>query len=258
MPWSRELEKGMGWNPQRPDHRDIRFQPHAEALAATPVEHSLQAQFAKIPYLDQGQQGSCTGHGVSTTFMFDQVQQGLPVVIPSREFVYYNARVTEGTQTQDSGAQVRDAFAVGINLGVPPDSDFPYNDKVYAVRPPQKAYNDALQQKALQYQATRYGSLRATIASGYPFVFGFTVYENFYNIGSDGVMPMPAGQVVGGHCVVAFAYNSGNKGSTTPVRHFRIRNSWGTSWGYGGDFFMPYEYFDQGLTSDYWVLKRIS
>lgn len=252
------MGRGLGWNPQRPDHRDIKFKPSVEALAATPVESSLESDFVQIPYLNQANQGSCTGHGTATLTMWDQVKQGLPVVIPSREFIYYNARVTEGTQLQDSGAQVRDAFGVLIDLGVPPDSDFPYNDKVYAVRPPQRAYDDAKKQMALQYQAVKYGQLRATIASGYPFVFGFTVYENFYNIGSDGIMPMPAGQVVGGHCAVAFAFNSGNKNSTTPRRHFRIRNSWGTDWGYGGDFFMPYEYFDKGLCSDQWVLKRIS
>lgn len=250
MPWHR----GLGWNPQRPDHRDFAFEP---TVSHVPAE--VELNFDSIPVLDQGQQGSCTGHGVANGVMFDQFTQGRPVVVPSREFIYYNARVTEGTQGQDSGAFIRDAVDVPIKLGAPPDSDFPYNDQVFNVRPPQKAYNDATKQKAIQYQATKYGSLQATIASGYPFIFGFTVYQNFYNIGSNGVMPMPQGPVVGGHCVIAFGYNAySTKPSRTPLKHFKCRNSWSSQWGDHGNFYMPYAYFDKGLCGDYWVLKRLS
>lgn len=70
--------------------------------------------------------------------------------------------------------------------------------------------------------------MQGCIAGGYPFVFGFTVYESFESeqVAQTGIVPMPApGEtVVGGHCVVAVGYDDSK-------RTFIIRNSWGTGWG---------------------------
>lgn len=252
MPMSRTVSR-FGWNPQRPDHRDIPFKTIAKAVAS----HDLVA-FDKIPFINQLQQGACTGHGTATAVMYDQATQGLPVVIPSRSMIYYNARIPEGTTATDSGAAVRDAVAGVVKYGVCTDTEMPYNDAICNVAPTTTQYTDASIQKEIQYQAVKYGSIRLAIASGFPVLFGFTVYNNFYDINSTGVMAMPEGQVVGGHCTILRAFNDNITGLVCPPRHFRVRNSWGTDWGFGGDFFMPYEYFDKGLCSDQWVLKRIS
>jgi C1A family cysteine protease len=85
-------------------------------------------------------------------------------------------------------------------------------------------------------------------------VFGFTVYESFESpaVADTGMVPMPerGEQVVGGHCVIAYGFDNA-------TRRIRCRNSWGQGWGVGGDFFLPYSYFDAGLCSDFWTLNRI-
>jgi C1A family cysteine protease len=67
--------------------------------------------------------------------------------------------------------------------------------------------------------------MQGCLASGYPFVFGFTVYESFESdtVAQTGIVPMPAQgeQVLGGHCVVAVGYDD-------TQRRFIVRNSWGT------------------------------
>lgn len=249
-----------GWLPQLPNHSDYQFLP---TVAAQARPKSVALDVSKIPVLNQGQQGSCTGHGTSGVVMFDQQKQGETVVVPSREFIYYNARVYEGTQNEDSGAQVRDAVKVVAKLGVPADSDFPYNDQVYDVKPSKQAYTDAVKQEALVYEAVQYGHLDQAIASGFPFVFGFTVFESFESeeVASTGIVPIPeqGEQVLGGHCVWSWGYNSSYSQTLNgmPPRTKACRNSWDTTWGDNGNFYLPQAYFDMGLCSDFWVIRRL-
>ena len=37
---------------------------------------------------------------------------------------------------------------------------------------------------------------------------------------------------------------------------FRVRNSWGTTWGQSGYGWLPYDYVRAGLTSDWWSLTK--
>ena len=96
--------------------------------------------------------------------------------------------------------------------------------------------------------------MKGCLASGFPFVFGFTVYESFESnaVASSGIVPMPAPneKIVGGHAVVLVGYNDA-------VDRFRVRNSWGTRWGQKGYFEMPYLYVTSGsLASDFWVVQQ--
>ena len=72
--------------------------------------------------------------------------------------------------------------------------------------------------------------MRACLASGYPFVFGFEVYESFQGsrVRSTGIldMPRPREKVVGLHAVVAVGYDGARRG-------FLVRNSRKEKWGRG-------------------------
>ena len=75
---------------------------------------------------------------------------------------------------------------------------------------------------------TKSHEMQGCLAEGFPFVFGFTVYESFESqpVADTGIVPMPTTgeKVVGGHCVAAVGYDD-------TKRAFIIRNSWGTGWG---------------------------
>ncbi len=47
--------------------------------------------------------------------------------------------------------------------------------------------------------------LQNCLAEGFPFVFGFSVYESFWSMGKNAVIPMPkeGEQLIGGHAVMA-------------------------------------------------------
>ncbi|MES1220344.1 MAG: C1 family peptidase, partial [Bacteroidota bacterium] len=92
-------------------------------------------------------------------------------------------------------------------------------------------------------------------AEGYPFVFGFTVYESFMTpqVAKSGVMPMPKAseEVVGGHAVTAAGFDDKKQA-------FWVRNSWGTGWGKSGYFWMPYAYIsNSNLADDFWTIRLV-
>jgi C1A family cysteine protease len=97
--------------------------------------------------------------------------------------------------------------------------------------------------------------MKGCLASGFPFVIGFTVYESFESdeVAKTGRMPMPAPRehVLGGHAVMVVGYDD-------KVERFRMRNSWGTSWGLKGYFTMPYAYLlDDNLSDDFWKITLV-
>lgn len=253
---------GMGWNAQRPDWRDYTFKPTVTRQDVQEAEHALAVD--NIPTLDQGQQGSCTGHGPSGLVMFDQQAQGLPIVVPSRAMIYFDARLPEGTTDQDSGAQVRDAVAGIAKYGVVPDSEFPYTDTVYNESPTPQQYVDAKNQEALVYEAVRFPNISSAIASGFPVVCGATVYESWESdeVAATGVIPVPkkGEQVLGGHCFWIHGFNNAFKptgNNRFPPRTKACRNSWGQGWGDHGNFYLPQWYFSTGNVTDLWVIRRI-
>ena len=96
--------------------------------------------------------------------------------------------------------------------------------------------------------------MRSCLADGFPFVFGFTVYESFesQSVAKTGVVPMPKPKekVMGGHAVIGVGYNDAQK-------RFIVRNSWGQGWGMKGYFTIPYAYLgNKNLSDDFWTIRR--
>jgi C1A family cysteine protease len=246
-----------GWVRDLPDARDFLY---AAPLIRFPqgLPPSVDLRSECPPVYDQGQLGSCTGNGIAGAIEFDQRKQGRKDFTPSRLFIYYNERVIEGTVSQDSGAQVRDGIKSVATLGAPPETDWPYDIQKFAQKPPANAYSDAKQDIVSSYArvAQVLTQMQGCLAEGYPFVFGFTVYDSFESetVTETGIVPMPApGEAVaGGHCVVAVGYDD-------TKRVFIIRNSWGTSWGIKGYCLMPYEYLlNSHLASDFWTIRSVT
>jgi C1A family cysteine protease len=248
---------GYGWQRDLPDARDFAY---AAPLMRFP--HGLPAAVdlrSKCPPVyDQGQLGSCTANGIAAAVEFDQRKQGTRVFMPSRLFIYYNERVMEGTVNQDSGAQIRDGIKSVAKLGVPPETDWPYNIAKFTQKPPAGAFSDAKKDLVSMYARVNQdlGQMQGCLAEGYPFVLGFTVYSSFEStqVAKSGIVPMPSPgeQVVGGHCVVAVGYENAS-------RVFIIRNSWGAGWGKSGYCMMPYEYLiNPHYASDFWTVRRVT
>lgn len=246
-----------GWVPDIPDHRDFLFAAPIINLAALPANVDLRPGCPKEVY-DQGQLGSCTANAIAAALEFDQTKQKEQPFTPSRLFIYYNERAMEGTIGTDSGAQIRDGIKSVGNIGACPETDWAYDITKFTVKPPAPAYQDAPLAKAVQYQRVPQvlRQLKGCLASGYPFVFGFTVYESFESdeVAKTGEVPMPAAneKSLGGHAVLGVGYDD-------KTQRFTVRNSWGAGWGLGGYFTMPYAYLtDSNLADDLWTVRLVA
>src|ERR1700716_579353 len=211
-----------GWIPDQPDQRDHLYAAPTQFLAALPPSADLRAHCPAV--YNQGALGSCTANAIGAAIEFDRLKQKLSDFVPSRLFIYYNERVIEGTVSSDSGAQIRDGVKSVNQAGAPPETDWPYDISKFADKPPQPAYDDAKQHEAILYQRVTQTlpQLKGCLAAGFPFVFGFVVYESFESqeVASTGQAPMPqAGeQQLGGHAVLAVGYDESQQ-------RFIVRNS---------------------------------
>ncbi len=172
-------------------------------------------------------------------------------------FIYYNERVIEHSVASDSGAQIRDGIKSVARQGDCPETEWPYIPARFKTKPSAKCYADARHYKVILYQrvAQTLGQLKGCLASGYPFVFGFTVYESFESasVAKTGHAPLPRSgdAVIGGHAVVGVGYDDTRQ-------WFLIRNSWGAGWGLKGYFTLPYAYVaDASLAGDFWTIRIV-
>ncbi len=248
-----QINAWYGWLPDRPDHRDKLYAAIARPPKKLPPVVDLRGFCS--PVEDQGELGSCTANALAGNMEFLQRKAERPVTDLSRLFIYYNERAREGTLNEDSGAFLRDGIKTLVSLGVCTEAKWPYKISDFTRKPTAAAYKEALKRQVVSYhRILTVAQMKQCLAEGYPFVFGFTVYEAFESakVAKTGELnlPKPKEKDMGGHAVMAVGYNETKK-------RFLIRNSWGTDWGQQGYFTMPYAYLDdRNLSDDFWTIRQ--
>lgn len=244
-----------GWVRDLPDHRDLTYSSPI-APAALPAKVDLRGGGPAV--YDQGQLGSCTANAIAAALDFERHKQNLPFLSPSRLFIYYNERAMEHTVNSDAGARIRDGIKSVGTQGAPPETLWPYDIAKFELRPPDAAYAKARLDRALSYLRITplVNQLKGCLASGFPFVFGITVYESFETpeVAQTGLVPMPgpAEKAIGGHAILAVGYDDSSQ-------RFIVRNSWGSGWGIEGHCMFPYAYLtDPNLSSDFWTIRIVT
>jgi C1A family cysteine protease len=249
--------KHFGWVQDIPDQRDFRYKPPPKLARDLPPRVDLRSGF--LACYNQGELGSCTANAIAGALQFLEEKEGeAPPVMPSRLFIYYNERSLEGTVGSDSGAQIRDGIKTVVRRGYCAESLWPYDIKRFTVKPSEACYHAALKDRVRQYLRLDHDTavpLLTCLASGFPFVFGFSVYESFESprVAETGVVSLPrlGERVIGGHAVVAAGYDLKSS-------RFIVRNSWGARWGQNGYFTMPFDYLTNAyLSADFWTIRSV-
>lgn len=245
----------FGWIRQLPDFRDYKYQGFSRVTRPLPKAVSLQ-QFVTRIY-DQEDTFSCTANAIAQAVRITQQKNGLAETDPSRLFIYFNERLREGTVSTDNGADLRDGMKVAADLGVAYEADWPFDVSKIFHKPTPQVYQNAVQNMVKIYAAVNQdlNSLKQCLIDGFPFVFGFTVYDSFESdvVAATGNVPLPkvTEKVLGGHAVCAVGYDDDSQ-------TFTIANSWGPDWGQAGFFKMPYEYIlNTDLSSDFWAIMSL-
>ena len=163
-----------GWVPDIPDFRDHLYGAVRAIPATLPTHVDLRPTCS--PVEDQGQLGSCTANALVGALEFLEVKDKVRFVNLSRLFLYYNERVIEGSVNSDSGAMLRDGIKTLAKQGVCSETNWPYNIANFTKKPPKGCYQEALKYQILSYaRIVTVDEMRATLAEGFPFVFGFSV-----------------------------------------------------------------------------------
>lgn len=243
--------KGYGWRPDLPNRTKTakKFSLFHAFMVNLPSSVDLRTSPSRPAIYDQSQLGSCVGNGTARICQFIQPELG----IPSRLWIYFNARDIEGDTDEDAGAQIHDGVQGVVQKGIIPETEWPYDINTFATQPTEKMYADGAKDIVTDYfSLSTNGDIKQCLADGFPVVFGMSVYDSFESdsTAKTGIvtMPSPSEQQIGGHCMVIVGYDDKN-------HWWIVDNSWGEGWGDKGSCYIPYAYIDQ-FASDFWTVRK--
>ncbi len=221
------------------------------------------------PVRDQGQIGSCTAFcGAETDeilYYYKNNKTWTSTLSPA--FIYYCERVLILRQRiqADNGASMVNIPQALQKYGDCLETSYPYpssnKSTAYKTAPKAAATTEALKyrigQLSTSYAIVKSGDVAAVkslIASNTPVMMGFNVYDNAsysifeklnttnytYNpLNSSGSL-LQGVKLLGAHATPIVGYDDTQVGGAGA---FLVMNSWGTSWGNAGFFWMPYTVF---------------
>jgi C1A family cysteine protease len=249
---------------QKKDIRDYSFTKLAaeKTIPTISLPQSVNNRYYCSYVEDQLDLGSCTANAWAGLLQYNRCKNGFGGKLyrdVSRLFIYYNERVLEGTVNEDSGAELRSGAKTLIKDGTCNEGEWKYITSQFATKPSELCYSNAILNKIPSYYALNtLNDMKACLASGQCFVFGFLVFSSFetQRMADTGIMMMPnfrKEQLLGGHAVLAIGYDD-------VTQRVLCKNSWGKDWGIhednlGGYFWMPYSFISNtDLAWDFWTV----
>mgnify|MGYP006266471725 CR=1 FL=1 len=166
-----------------------------------------------IPILDQGNVGSCTGNAGIGALATDPMYASLPKTSPyslnenGALKLYSDAEVIDGNGTYPPN----DYGSCGLSIA--------------------KALKNAGVISGYQHTFTLDDALKALTVT--PIIVGINWYDSMFNTLKDGRVVV-AGSIAGGHEIVARQIDAPNK-------RVWFDNSWGSSWGIQGRFYLTFD-----------------
>jgi len=219
-------------------------------IVPAPTKASVDHSPDMPPVGNQGNQGSCVAWATAYYYKTYQewVEHGWDVTDSKHQFspaFMYNI-INRGS---DNGAYISDGFKLLTDLGCAPLYYTPYNDGDYTTWPDEQDFGVAISYRGAStytiYIRTDAGinQLKTVLQNGYNAVISIEVYDPFMydNLGSDYVYDTGdiSGTDWGGHAVCVVGFDD-SKPTNDGSGAFKIVNSWGTSWGDNGYFWMSY------------------
>lgn len=253
----------LGWKPDERDRRDKDFAdldfPMGTSLTGTVRDESSMRAHCPDVY-SQSSTNSCVAQGVAGAIQTAEIYRNIPSEIPSRLFMYANARLLHGAIRRDSGTHIRLCMKMLNRLGVPDEKYWPWSTKSRTVnrRPSWAASMRAHPRMGGKYNRifdlgeNRSTAIKIAIDAALPVVFGTQVHQSFLSRKGPVVIENrfdSDDDIVGGHAMVIIGY----KNSRANGLLFEVRNSWGPGWRDRGYCWMT-EDFIRSNARDLWVV----
>lgn len=197
------------------------------------------------PIKDQGRRGACVAFAATAGHeMLRADGEDL-----GEEFLHWAAKGRDGLPVTAEGTTLAAAAAALADVGQPPESLWPYDDRrdqwAPGYDPPDGVLDEAMRRRLRGGRALppTPAALRAALDEGLAVLLGIRLYATWYAPDAEGHIALPnAGAVAfGGHAVLVVGYDAGDTGVPG---HLIVRNSWGEDWGVGGYGYLPDTYVD--------------
>jgi hypothetical protein len=236
----------------RRDSLDFRDRMYVASLVEVPCEIPLNDYLKhKVPVLDQGAEGACTGFGLATVANYLlRRRQHVPDLnkVSPRMFYELARRYDEWPGENYDGSSARGAMKGWNKHGVCRDEEWPY----HVEKSKRGSLNDA---RSVAARARPLGAyyrvnhkdliaMHAAIADVGALYATSMVHAGWQAVGADGEIKYSP-DVLGGHAFAIVAYDS---------KGFWIQNSWGSGWGKDGMGHVSYDDWLENGT-DVWVAR---
>jgi len=174
----------LGWKPDVPDHRDYPYAAMRLGLESPAVlPPSVNLRPGCPPVYDQGHLNSCTANAIAAAFEFLEIKNGNTGFQSIAPVHLFHERKLENDTDSDHGA----ICATASNASHQPGSARESGLAVTILRNSPSAAPDDCFQAAQTYKALSYfrmnnaniDELKSCLSAGFPFVFGFAVYDSF-------------------------------------------------------------------------------
>lgn len=199
---------------------------------------------------DQGQHGSCVGHGSAKAFEVAYRIAGGTIPPGGFSPTSLYALINGG---RDAGAVVSDAMDALMTRGLGLMADYPesviYDRQLTAATLARVNAARARFKVADAFHCETVDAIGSAIMLGFPVSFGIAIRSGFNQVGPDGIVP-EGGMVIGGHCMLIVGMVTiGGK------RYFIVMNSWGTRFGKAGFCLLSEWHFQRGGQLDAFAVR---
>lgn len=250
------IVRGFGWRKDPHDERDRPFGarrpadvPRAsEALGMVELYGSIR---------DQGMTSRCVGYSTAKAIRVRLALDGHPQVELSANGAYWGARAPDGFAGEDGGAFIRSGIRYARACGIPTEASWPSRLDTINVEPDETAeiaglaFADGSYERIYSADGAEQAELVLdALQASCPVLFGTDLTAQFVrHVGRDVVpAPRPGDTSEGGHALLALGFDQGGARVCVP-------NSWGTSAGDRGWYWLDPGWFASARTQDIWALR---
>jgi len=235
----------------RPDTMDFRDKMYEATLIEVPKRIALEDyKKIKVPVLNQGAEGACTGFGLATVtnYLLRKRKEVKDKGSVSPRMLYEMAkRYDEWPGEKYDGSSARGAMKGWHKHGVCDESVWRYDPKKPDSKLTEARIADAANRPLGAYFRVNHKDLvamHAALAEVGILYATATVHAGWEAVSADGLIPLQD-EILGGHAFAIVAFDE---------RGFWIQNSWGPDWGQQGFALVSYQDWLTNGT-DIWVAR---
>ncbi|TQS40302.1 IPT/TIG domain-containing protein [Cryptosporangium phraense] len=221
---------------------------HKLRIAADDLPAGVDLRADAPPVGNQGNVGACVAWTIGYSIMGYYGKTSAPYAP-----LYLYLRAVKGS-APNTGLVPENALTEAQKNGVDTQSDYFQGTVDYSVKPTSAEIANATNYKITGWTtlwsgvanqgATGQLAIERALAAGNPVAIGFPVFSDFPSWKSGSAYSTLTGNVIGGHMVAAYGYDS---------EGVWIRNSWTTAWGRNGDAKLSWAFVDKLVSAAYTV-----